>query len=129
MSEGGRMLTTMTKEEHDRLKAEFVRRAEAGFDWMFDPNLQADMRTFVQIETRAMNMGTDLIRWAMQGHLDGNGHLKASSVSAPCPECGRSTQPEASGARDVESRAGRVAVTRSGHSCPSCRRRFFPSGS
>jgi len=129
VSGGGRMLTTMTKEERDRLRAEFVRRAEAGFDWMFDPNLQENMRTFVQRETRAMDFGTGLIQWAIQNHLDEDGHLKASAVSAPCPECGRSTLPEATASREVESRAGKVAVERPGHSCPSCRRRFFPSGS
>jgi hypothetical protein len=48
------MLSTVAQDERERLRAEFLRKASEGFDWMFDPKRQSNMRTFAQREERGM---------------------------------------------------------------------------
>ena len=81
------MLAPMTQEERERLRAEFLRQASEGFDWMFDPNRQSDMRTFTQREDRAMEIGTGLVRWAIEHHVGGDAQARPSAAEAICPEC------------------------------------------
>ena len=95
---------------------------------MFDPQRQADLRTFTQREDRAMDIGTGLARWAIEHHVGGDVQAKPSTVGAACPQCGGTAQGAGEpGAREVVSRAGKVPVERPGIHCPCCRRRFFPS--
>jgi hypothetical protein len=128
------MLSQMTHEERERLRAEFLREASAGFDWMFDPNRQSDMRTFTQREDRGMEIGTALAQWVIEHHVGEDSGAKPSPAGAVCPDCGGSAPMAGSGeghvpGREVVSRAGEVAIHRPGHVCPRCRRTFFPSGS
>lgn len=124
------MLSQMTQEERERLRAEFLRQASEGFDWMFDPKRQEDMRTFTQREDRAMDIGTGLARWALEHHVGEDAQAKPSAVGPKCPQCGGAAQGPQVGereAREIESRAGKVPMERPGGFCPQCRRRFFPS--
>lgn len=125
------MLSTMTQDERERLRAEFLRQASEGFDWMFDPKRQEDMRTFTQREDRAMDIGTELARWALEHHVGEDAQAKPSSAAGGvCPQCGGMSpgaHEAAREAREVESRAGEVVLERPGGYCPHCRRRFFPS--
>lgn len=128
------MLAPMTQGERERLRAEFLRQASEGFDWMFDPDRQSDMRTFTQREDRAMEIGTGLVRWAIEHHVGEDAQAKPSPAGAICPDCGGGAPARVSGegapaGREVVSRAGEVAVRRNGHACPRCRRVFFPPGS
>ena len=124
------MLYRVTNEERERLRAEFLRRASEGFDRMFSPEQQPGLRTFTQREDCAMDIGTDLARFALEHHVDAHEKAKPAEAEPACPECGGhppSSSETALETREVESRAGRVAIERSGQFCPRCRRRFFPS--
>ena len=125
------MLSTMTQDERERLKAEYLRKASEGFDWMFGADRQANMRTFTQREDRAMDIGIGLARWALERHVGEDAKAKPPASGATCPTCGGAAQGAKVGeqeAREIESRAGKVAVERPGGFCAHCRRRFFPSG-
>ena len=124
------MLSTMTQDERERLKAEFLRKASEGFDWMFDPNRQSNMRTFTQREDRGMDIGLGLAKWVIERHVGEDVRAKPSAAAPACPKCAGAAQgPEVTEkeAREIESRAGEIWVERPGSFCPHCRRRFFPS--
>jgi hypothetical protein len=128
------MLSQMTNEERERLRAEFLREASAGFDWMFDPKRQLDMRTFTQRESRGMEIGTALAQWVIEHHVGADSGAKPASTGVVCPDCAGPAPAVGSGeggvpVREVVSRAGEVGIHRPGHVCPRCRRTFFPSGS
>jgi hypothetical protein len=128
------MLRRITNEEREALRQEFERKTRKAFDQMFDPDRQADMVTFTERETRAMDLGNRLSRWLVQQHL-GNDEkaVRTEGEKMCCPECGKPTNSsDSEGAlerREIQSRAGPVEFERAKSLCRRCRRRFFPSGS
>ena len=78
----------MMHDEIERLRGEFLRMASEGFDRMFDPKWQGDMRTFTQSVNRAIDIGTGLAQWALEHHPSADAQAKSWIIGAKCPQCG-----------------------------------------
>lgn len=76
----------------DDLKREFLAEAGRGFDRMFGEDLQADMVTFDQRESRSTEIGRRLNTWLLGRHIEADACVEPS-VPAACPRCGKPGKP------------------------------------
>ena len=123
------MRLIMTRDERKRLRAEYLRKACDGFDWMFGADRQSNRRTFTQREDRAMDIEMELAKWALERHVGKDAQAKPTASGATCPACGGAAQGSLVGkqvAREIESRAGKVAVKRPGDFALPAAVAFFP---
>lgn len=127
------MLRDLTPTDREKLRADFLKQASVQFDRMFDAKQQAELVTFDQRESRALEIGKGLTRLLLGQHLGNDG--KARSVphaTAKCPRCRRECDEEEPPGeslppRGVQTGAGTVNLARPEFLCPACRRSFFPS--
>lgn len=124
----------ITQERREALRAEFLERAGAQFDALFDPDAQEGLQTFDQREQRAVELARAVGQWALQQHLGRDGSAGGEPAkTATCPTCGKRAELQAPGApmpeaRALETRVGRIEYSRPEYYCSTCRRSFFPGG-
>lgn len=121
------MLKRMEAQEREELEAGFLEEARAQFRRMFDEREQADLVTFDQRESRAVEVSSRLGQWVLERHLAGDAAV--APAAGACPKCGRATGAVGAGEpeeRTLQTRAGPVSVRRAEHRCAACRRRLFP---
>jgi uncharacterized protein with PIN domain len=106
-------------------KAEFLKQAAAAYDRMMLHD-QEQMNTFVQMESRVMEVGSELERALFENRLARA--ARAQSDSFACPRCSKVVPVLKSEERRVKSRAGEVVYSRGHGYCRSCRKAFFPYG-
>ena len=118
----------MEEREREALREEFLRRATAAFDRMFDTDAQANLVTFSEREDFAVEQANMLGRWLLECHIHRD--PSGSAVGCACPTCGKLVAPRDEGPekREVVAKPGAVGFERHGCYCPSCRKVFFPSG-
>ena len=82
------MRSIMTRDERERLRAEYLRKASEGFDWTFGWDRQTNRKTFTQREDRAMDFGLGLARWALERNVGEDARATPPASGATCPTCG-----------------------------------------
>jgi hypothetical protein len=82
--------------------------------------------TFVELEELACEIGDEVTRQLMGGHLAERCEEAADSPSAPCPDCEAACSRAESQPRKLDSSRGCVEYAEPAFHCPSCRRSFFP---
>src|ERR1700736_2582026 len=86
--------------DSDPRRQRFLAFAAAAYDLMFDPQHQDQLVSFDQREQRADELGSDLVQWLLQQHLNADpaAQPQADPQPALCPRCGqpgqRLTQPD-----------------------------------
>ena len=116
----------------DQKRAEFMARAEAAFDRMFEADGQNGLVTFTQREERACQVTDELARWLLAEHLTLD-PVGGTSVAADCPLCGGPMRYESAGqaqqeVRELLTKRGKIEYRRAAARCPRCRKVFFPVG-
>jgi hypothetical protein len=123
-----------TPDRHAEHRRQFLERAGAAYDLMFDPQLAGGLVTFDQREQRALELGQQLIVSLLAQHAN---HDPAADpdpqTPPPCPRCQRPgrrvTLPgEQLPPRVLGTCAGDVTLRRARFRCPTCRVVFFPPG-
>jgi hypothetical protein len=112
-------------------REEFVSRAGQAFDRMFGTDGQNGLVTFQEREDRACEVGDELTRWLMAGHLALD-PVGGTSVERDCPICGgpvryESTDQAELELREFQTRRGKIEYRRAAARCPRCRKVFFPA--
>jgi hypothetical protein len=126
--------SSLGPKQRDRLRREFVRKAEAAFDQMFDPARQDQLVTLSQREDLACALGEALAAKLLQEHVAGDTQVRPSAEQpACCPKCKqegervterRQSLPE----RQLTTRAGEITLQRERWRCRRCRIVFFSVG-
>jgi hypothetical protein len=120
--------------ERARLRRQWLQRAEAAFEEMFDRQQPDALVTFSQREEMACALGKELSVWLLEQHVAADLHVRPPDEPAPvCPKCGRAgqrlTQPDKElPKRQLTTAAGEVTLQREQWRCATCRVAFFPSG-
>jgi hypothetical protein len=115
-----------TPETLARLKAEFLKDAEAAFEQLFDEDKQEQLITFDRREERVLALSRKLGTRMLAGHLGTD--PRTTTQAACCPKCQRPGQPDgATEVRALRTQAGDVSFGRGAYRCRRCRIRFFPS--
>jgi len=114
-------------------EAQFLRKAKAMFNAMFDPDRQEELITFTQRETEVLKLGRALEAWLLDEHLaaDPLGD-PALGATQRCPRCRATGMPDEDDRepvpRSLRSCVGRHELKRRKYRCPSCETVFFPLG-
>src|SRR5882672_9605981 len=74
-------------QQRARLRREFLERAGAAFDEMFDPAQQDQLVTFTQREDRAVTLGQELAGKLLTEHVAGDLQVRPADEAACCPKC------------------------------------------
>ena len=82
--------------------------------------------TFVELEELACQIGDEVTRQLMAGHLAERSHEVADSRSQYCPDCGQASSRADTRHRQLDSSRGTIEYDEPAHHCPSCRRAFVP---
>lgn len=109
-------------------QVEFLALAGKAFNCMFGSDQQNGLVTFAQREERACQVSDELARWLMAEHVARDRPDEAVAESH-CPICqGPLEHPSGPEVRELMTRRGKIALSRTGCRCPRCRRLFFPPG-
>lgn len=114
-------------------QAEFLGRARAMFDAMFDPDRQEQLITLTQREAEVMKLGRKLEAWLLSEHLAADPLADpALSERMHCPRCRATGAPDKDDRepvpRPLRSCVGPHELKRRKYRCPSCATVFFPLG-
>ena len=117
---------------HER-RQEFLKKAAAFFDGMFDPDRQEQLITFDQREEYVVQRGKELEHWLLTRHLaDDAWSGAAKPADSCCPHCRTAGIPDVKDRepvpRRLRSRVGRHELARRKYRCPTCKAVFFPLG-
>jgi hypothetical protein len=118
--------------DQEALRQQFLRHAGAAFDLMFHPEHQADLVSFDQRESRAVELMRDLGSWLLQRQANADPAARpAEGQAVACPKCGRTakrlTEPDAPlPSRPLTTLTGQVHLQREQFTCTTCRVVFFP---
>jgi hypothetical protein len=117
---------------HEMLRQQFLEQAGAAFDLMFDEQLADGLVTFDQRETRAAELGQQLLVCLLGEHANQDDAADPDPQQPPpCPRCqrpGRRLTP-AEGPlpeRVLTTCTGDVTLRRARFRCTTCRVVFFP---
>jgi hypothetical protein len=120
--------------ERERLHRDWLQRAEAAFEAMFDSQQPDALVTFSQREDMACALGKELSLWLLEKHVAGDLHVRPADEPPPsCPKCGRASRRLTPSDQELPQRqlttaAGEVTLHREQWRCATCRVAFFPSG-
>jgi hypothetical protein len=119
--------------DRERLRKDFLARASAAFDAMFDDDQQEQLITLTEREDRVLQKGAELQAWLLERHLalDPLANPKEGE-SLRCPRCRSMGAPDTEDIepvpRSLKTRAGGQELRRRKWRCPSCKAVFFPPG-
>jgi len=123
-----------TRQDRAKLRKEWLKRAEAAFERMFNEAPAEALITFTQREQCAVAISRELGNFLLEHHVAADSLVRpAEAVEARCPKCGQPGQ-RVTGAkaplpeRRLTTEVGEVALEREQWRCATCRVAFFPSG-
>lgn len=122
------------RQDRARLRKEWLERAAAAFERMFNEAPAEALVTFTQREQCAVAISKELGNWLLERHAAGDPLVRpAEAAETRCPKCGQPGQ-RVTGAkarlpeRRLTTEVGEVALGREQWRCATCRVAFFPSG-
>lgn len=116
------------KKSEDKLKAEFLARAEALFDELMAWDETTPRPNLTQIEDVVLQLRQQIGEQMTQAVL-ARQESRQPAEKIKCPQCGGEAQNKGPKENDLESRIGGLKIKRTYYYCPGCRAGFFPSGS
>src|SRR6516165_10299917 len=125
---------TRARQDQAQLRKEWLKRAEAAFERMFNESPAEALITFTQREQCAVAISKELGNFLLEHHVAADPAVRpAEATQACCPKCGQPGQ-RVTGVkarlleRQLTTEVGEVALEREQWRCTTCRVAFFPSG-
>lgn len=84
--------------------------------------------TFVELEELACEIGDEVTRQLLGGHLVERSNEVADSCSQCCPDCGEACSRPDTHHRELDTARGPIEYHEPAYYCHFCRRSFFPGG-